>query len=784
MRLIRILVLLACCPPALASSEEFGALFPHPANLSSFDIVSGLCAADFNNDGKLDLATAVTAYGNEVEVWLGNGDGSHLQHAVYPMSSPTFLASGDFNDDGNVDLAISTLQNRRLRIMLGQGDGTFVVGNEIGNLTGQAWRVAVGEFNQDNAQDVVLASPAGNLLFAGNGDGTFDTPIAIPGSSRSLAVGDFNEDGLNDLVEPTQILIGDGEFGFAVGEGLVTGLGNDVTQVVARDLNDDGHLDLAIAAASTVSVFLGDGTGSFTLVQSHALAGVRTVLVLDVTTDALPDLVTTSVCTGCPLGIKLLRGLGQGLFAEPVQIYTGDYSIYTTAAGDFNNDGHQDIALADSHESHSGVVLGRGDGTFKTPLSYGEESGAWIDAVADLNLDGRPDLLSARFNKIWIMLATGVGTFEPATIHGLSTTGIAVGEMNGDGIPDIASVSSSSLSLYLGDGTGGFSLDVETPLSGYAELATADLDGDQIDDVVTTAGTPPELSVYLGRSESGFQSLPLVALPSNPTVIALGPIDGDPHIDLLTVSDNGEISVRMGLGDGTFGSGVGTSVVASLCGLVLGDINGDSLLDLAVTLYNSNQIQALTGDGNGDFTLSDVRTVTRLSTHCRPALADVDADDLLDLVVPLWGGAVLFQGQGDATFGSGQPFLTADVAGGDFDLDGRVDLVGSGAVSLNQSGPDSLTFLSDDVTLAWPSVHGARAYTVYRGSLSGLPDSGYGSCISTLDDDDRDPYLIDAQIPASGNGFFYLVGVVDAEGEGDLGSTSSGLPRVPLTACP
>jgi hypothetical protein len=158
----------------------------------------------------------------------------------------------------------------------------------------------------------------------------------------------------------------------------------------------------------------------------------------------------------------------------------------------------------------------------------------------------------------------------------------------------------------------------------------------------------------------------------------------------------------------------------------------------------------------------------------------------------------VFPGNGDGTFdaphfykGVGRPVA------GDFNLDARLDLAGGTGldwvgIMLNQSGPDALTFEADVETLVWPAVTGALSYDVYRGDTSllvdddddGLPDSGYGACMTALDDDPRDTFFVDADTPPSGEGFFYLMSVIDASGDGGIGTTSAGLPRTPQVPCP
>jgi hypothetical protein len=175
----------------------------------------------------------------------------------------------------------------------------------------------------------------------------------------------------------------------------------------------------------------------------------------------------------------------------------------------------------------------------------------------------------------------------------------------------------------------------------------------------------------------------------------------------------------------------------------------------------------------------------------------VDGDGILDLAGAL--GLTVLLGNGDGTFGGASSYATGGrtQAPGDFDLDGRIDMVGDAdnevRIALNQTGPKALGFLADGTTLVWPSVLGAQHYDVYRGDLSalvdsdddGLPDDGYGVCISGLDDDTRDTFFVDAQVPTpAGAGFFYLRSSIDAQGDSGLGANSAGELRPNANPCP
>jgi cytochrome c peroxidase len=112
--------------------------------------------------------------------------------------------------------------------------------------------------------------------------------------------------------------------------------------------------------------------------------------------------------------------------------------------------------------------------------------------------------------------------------------------------------------------------------------------------------------------------------------------------------------------------------------------------------------------------------------------------------------------------------------------------------SLHAGTLPKLSFDADKTTLRWLALQGVPAYVMYRGDLAeladldadGLPDAGYGVCVTSNDPNTADTVFVDTDSPAEGHGFFYVKGVRDGAVERGLGVTSSVKPRVPAVACP
>jgi hypothetical protein len=243
-------------------------------------------AADFNGDGKLDLAVSYGyAGGNSVVILLGNGDGTFKQgtNITVPGNANT-IALADFNGDHKPDIAVSDGQDNLTWIYLGNGDGTFKLSN---TQPYGGYSLVAGDFNADGKQDLAFASGNGGStvgMFLGNGNGTFAAPIiATITWVSSLAVGDFYNNRIQSLVA----LGGAGGSGDAYiyslrySKGLLyvenqnligTFSAGGPYNVTAGDLNGDFKFDIFLSGgnqnSSAFSAYmLGNGNGTFQTLQ-------------------------------------------------------------------------------------------------------------------------------------------------------------------------------------------------------------------------------------------------------------------------------------------------------------------------------------------------------------------------------------------------------------------------------------------------------------------------------------------------------------------------------------
>jgi hypothetical protein len=416
----------------------------------------GFAVTDVNGDGKLDVVTANSGCfvlsdpctgqqipSGTISVLLGFGDGTFVGKADYAAGdSPDAVTSADFNKDGKLDLAAANQSSDSVAVLLGKGDGTFQaqVSFPVGHYPVS---LAVGDFRNNGDLDLVTANeacfsppctPGTVSVLLGNGDGTFQ-PHADYGAGLqpvSVAVGDLRSNGNFDLAvtnfgsSSVSILLGNGDGTFQPQVSYPTAIYPG--QIAIADFNQDGKPDLAIAADGSISILLGNGDGTF---KSHVdYPGGGTILAIaDFNGDGKLDIAAEG--EGAGTQVAILLGNGDGTFQAPVNytiISTSGLSPDAVLATDFNNDGKLDLAVSvDGNESF--ILLGNGDGTFQQPIEYlmaNEDSSSLT--VGDFNGDGVPDWAAADAGTatIGVMLSTAFKAVSPGSLNfgsqGVGTT--------------------------------------------------------------------------------------------------------------------------------------------------------------------------------------------------------------------------------------------------------------------------------------------------------------------------------------------------------------------------
>jgi hypothetical protein len=380
---------------------------------------TSVAVGDFNGDGIADLAVANQSY-NNVGIFLGRGNGTFQPEVIYSTATgPKSVVVGDFNGDGQQDLAVAT--GSGVSILLGNGYGTFRAANTYPAGVGGASSLAVADFNGDGIADLVAGGFGTNVVLFGLGDGTFPEAFNLDApAAASVAVGDFNGDGKADVVmTPFQgggmfVLLGNGNFTFqsaalypAVGQ---SASGQSANSLVVADFNGDGIADVAVISSSGtpgVSILLGRSDGTFQAAVSYA-AGIApaALAVGDFNGDGFPDLaVTNANSSGAGNTLNILLGNGDGTFRSPVTFPAADSQV-SVALGDFNGDGLVDVAAPNFNSRTVGILLGQAPSPCNLN-SYGAVSVAGVEtvvrealglapAVDDLNRDGAVNVVDVQ----------------------------------------------------------------------------------------------------------------------------------------------------------------------------------------------------------------------------------------------------------------------------------------------------------------------------------------------------------------------------------------------------
>jgi CSLREA domain-containing protein len=357
-----------------------------------------------------------------------------------------------------------------------------------------------------------------------------------------------------------------------------------------------------------------------------------------------------------------ISGFTSPVSPEVPEVAVGDSPV-SVAIGDFNGDGIQDFAAANSNTSNVSIRLGDGAGGFTPPIApatpeVGVGAGPFSVAIGDFNGDGIQDFATANefSNNVSIRLGNGSGGFAPpiapATPEvavGSSPSSVAIGDFNGDGMQDFATANefSHNVSIRLGNGSGGFAPPIapatpEVTVGTFPiSVAIGDFNGDGIQDFAVANEGSSNVSIRFGNGSGGFAppiapATPEVTVGANLFSVAIGDFNGDGIQDFAAVNNNtSNVSIRLGDGAGGFTSPIApatpeVAVGSSPVSVAIGDFNGDGIQDFATASHNSSAVSIRLGNGSGGFTAPATPEVGVGSGPFSVAIGDFNGDGRQD----------------------------------------------------------------------------------------------------------------------------------------------------------
>jgi FG-GAP-like repeat/Bacterial Ig-like domain (group 3)/Abnormal spindle-like microcephaly-assoc'd, ASPM-SPD-2-Hydin len=626
----------------------------------SFPVVSGLNVpyylevgvGDLNGDGYPDIVaggyyssaqglyltepTETASASASVQV---NGVGRHLAEASFP-------AEGNYESSVSSSIPLWGLlpaTSTTLSLTSGGSPVTSVTPGTVVLLTAQvsvgATPVTAGQVNFCDASaphctDIhILASSALNS----SGTATFEF---VPGAGTHSYQAQFVEDGFglpsasniasltvgpppSPVYSDTAAISFNGSQGDYSLTATVMGYGGPASPTGNVSFVDTSFGNDVLATAALGAVAAGNGW----LISQTPPTGSNPVseVTEDFNGDGIPDLavIWSNSIYGGPFSVTILFGKGDGTFTTGPTVQPAGVQLYPTMiGGDFNGDGKGDLAVLSyngSSISYITVLLGKGDGTFATPItgqvySQPQTGGDVIIgtlAAADFNGDGKLDLAVVgdyvSSGGVTILLGNGDGSFTAAGPN-LDLTAdfalIATGDFNGDGIPDFVTPNyfefGGSPTIFLGKGDGTFTFSKVTFTLDYfpTSVLVADFNGDGVLDLAFSDLNGVEIALGNGDGTFTETAASPIPVPSELYSLKVGDFNHDGKVDIAGIDNyNDRIVLLIGAGDGTFTVTATTPAVSQIFlgpfAIVAADFNSDGVPDLAMLTKNVNTASTL-----------------------------------------------------------------------------------------------------------------------------------------------------------------------------------------------
>lgn len=333
----------------------------------------------------------------------------------------------------------------------------------------------------------------------------------------------------------------------------------------------------------------------------------------------------------------------------PAVNYTVGTLPFANAIADFNGDHILDIATVNFTSNDVSVLLGNGDGTFQAAVSYPVGTEPTAITTVDLNGDGSQDIAVAdeigKTIAVLINNGNGTGTFKPAVLYpaGMAPRGIVAGDTRGIGIQDlvVANNLGGDVTVFLGNGDGTVQAGVNyLAHTNPKSVALKDFNNDGHLDIACANHNTNDVSILLGNGDGTFQAPVQYAVGADPRHVLVEDFNKDGKWDLAT-ANGGEstVSILYGNGDGTFQPQIKYNASTSPRWLAIADYNADGFADIATSNYNAKNISVLLGTGTTAAGTAFLAPQNYIVGNNPTGLAagDLNGDGLPDIAVTVGG---------------------------------------------------------------------------------------------------------------------------------------------------
>jgi hypothetical protein len=665
-RLFVLTVLVLICVASSAANDCTLPLFGAPYHFWNGEVHTVRTAvADFNNDGKLDIAA--TAHDNRfVGIFIGDGTGNFVRQTV--LSAGTFNvppAAGDFNNDGNQDLAVGSVDGT-VWIFLGFGNGHFASPARYADGPGYAYEMAAADFNHDNKLDLAIGHQSGALaIMLGNGQGGFSLANTYLSGLGPVKVvkSDFNNDGNVDLITAndggtSSLLLGNGDGTFVVSNAPTVAYDANYANsgFAVGDFNHDGTIDYGTSGSgNTIVVFYGDGQGHFPSSHTFSSTANKDPHAADVDGDGNLDIVGT----GYPNAIAAyLLGDGMGGFGSATSFPVGTGPQGSSIA-DFNNDGKLDVVTPNYEGGDITVLINNGGNVPDTspPVITAPDILAYATAPAGLVVSysivasddsgKNPSISCSIPSGSTFPVGSTVVTCQATDPCGHTATAsfnvTVIDQPPVLSLPDnisvTATVSSGTIVNYSVSATdvvsGALPVTCIPPSGSTFPLGQTTVNCSATDGAGNTSTGSFNVNVFgcIGCKVPTFA--PFISYPIGTNLnqrVITADFDNDGNQDLATPGYYpATATILWGDGAGNFPTQTQFPIGGFSVSLVAGDFNNDNKLDLAVPSFDENNVYLFLGDGARGFSapiISDAGTTPYAVTK-----GDFNRDGKLDLAV-------------------------------------------------------------------------------------------------------------------------------------------------------